>query len=256
MRIPRIYTAQALNEGTLTDLEESPSRHLSKVLRMQPGSQLVIFNGRGSEYSATIEAANKKTVTIKVLERFSHHRESPITTHLAIGLSRGERFDFVLQKACELGVNEITPLFTDRTEVKIPKERMQKKSASWQQIVVSSCEQNQRNHIPTIHPAQNIQDFLKTLDAPQLESGQPGNNQHENDLRLVLHHRTSQKLSDHQTPSKVTLLVGPEGGLNDDEILLAEAKHFNALALGPRVLRTETAPIAALSCIQLLWGDF
>lgn len=256
MRIPRIYTAQALNEGTLTDLEESPSRHLSKVLRMQAGSQLVLFNGQGCEYSATIETVNKKSVSVNVLERFTHNRESTIKTHLAIGLSRGERFDFVLQKACELGVHEITPLFTDRTEVKIPKERMQKKSLSWQQIVISSCEQNQRNIIPVIHPAQNIQDFLNTLDAPQLENEQSESLPGENDLRLVLHHRTSQKLSDHQAPSKVTLLVGPEGGLNDDEILLAEAKHFNALALGPRVLRTETAPIAALSCIQLLWGDF
>lgn len=241
MRIPRIFTEQLLQTGELAELEESASHHLSKVLRMQAGRELILFNGQGGEFAATIHEISKKHVTVSVAAHTADNRESPLVLELAIGISRGERFEWVLQKATELGVTKITPLITERTEVKVGGERQEKMLDRWQQILVSACEQCQRNLLPELSAPIQISDWLNTVNS---------------EFRFVLHHRDSKTLPTDQKPKSASLLIGPEGGLSESEIALALAKNFNALTLGPRVLRTETAPVAAISLVQYLWGDF
>jgi 16S rRNA (uracil1498-N3)-methyltransferase len=240
MRIPRIYIDQTLAITESVLLNESVSHYLSKVLRMQEGRELIVFNGQGGEYSAQIKEVGKKQVSIQVNQFTEDNRQSSLELHLAIGVSRGERMDWVLQKATELGITRIIPLITERTEVKIKGEKQDKKMQHWQQIIVSSCEQCQRNLLPLLQEPQLIDDWLKTVST---------------DYRFVLHHRNHQSLSKSTTPKSVTLLIGPEGGLSEEEIILAENEKFQSLRLGPRVLRTETAPVAAISLVQYLWGD-
>ncbi len=241
MRIPRIYTSQKLSASATITLEEAPSRHIAKVLRMQAGRELVLFNGSGGEYRATIGEVSKKSVQVQLTDFCEQDRQSPLAVELAIGMSRGERMDWVIQKATELGVTAITPLFSERTEVKLSGERLVKKQQHWHQVAISACEQCQRNILPSINPAQQLDDWLSTTEA---------------ELKLVLHHRSDKSLQDHRQPQSLALLIGPEGGLSSDEITRAEGKGFQPLTLGPRVLRTETAPLAAISLAQLLWGDF
>lgn len=240
MRIPRIFTEQTLVTGELIQLEESASHHLSKVLRMQTGRELILFNGTGGEFAATINDISKKYVTVLIAEHTADNRESPLQLELAIGISRGERFEWVLQKATELGITKITPLITERTEVKTSGDRQEKMQDRWQQIIISACEQCQRNLLPELAAPVQLNDWLATVNS---------------DFRFVLHHRDSKTLPAEQQPQSVALLIGPEGGLSENEIAQAQAKNFNALTLGPRVLRTETAPIAAISLVQYLWGD-
>lgn len=240
MRIPRIYTTQTLSVGASFPLEEGPARHIGTVLRMGAGRELILFNGTGGEFEATITSASKKNVTVLVHRFVDADKESPLKIHLGIGLSRGERFELVLQKACELGVTEITPLLTERCEVKLTGPRLEKKHNSWQQLLIAACEQCQRNTLPILHMPMAVNAWLQESDAQQ---------------KFVLHHRTEHSLSNTISPKSVALAIGPEGGLSDAEIHTAERHHFNALALGPRVLRTETAPLAAISVMQYLWGD-
>lgn len=241
MRIPRIYTQQALAAGAVITLEEAASHHLAKVLRMQAGRELVLFNGEGGEYTAVISEVSKKWVSATLGEYHSDNRQSPLPLELAIGVSRGERFEWVLQKATELGVTKITPLITERTEVKLGGERQEKLHERWQQILISACEQCQRNLLPQLAAATPINQWLGNVSASH---------------RFVLHHRDSQRLPAEQSPQSLALLIGPEGGLSDSEIAEAQAQQFSPLTLGPRVLRTETAPVAAISLVQYLWGDF
>lgn len=240
MRIPRIYVDQDLRVSENFLLNEYASHYLSKVLRMQTDRELIVFNGQGGEYSAVIREVGKKQVSIQINQFTEENRQSPLDLHLAIGISRGERMDWVLQKATELGVSQIIPLFTERTEVKIKGEKQDKKMQHWQQIIISACEQCQRNLLPALHEPQFIGDWLKRVTT---------------EYRFVLHHRNQQSLNKIAKPESLTLLIGPEGGLTEEEIILAEEEKFQSLRLGPRVLRTETAPVAAISLVQYLWGD-
>lgn len=240
MRIPRIYIDQPLAITEAVLLNENASHYLSKVLRMQEGRELIVFNGQGGEYSAQIKEIGKKQISIQVNQFAEDNRQSSLELHLAIGISRGERMDWVLQKATELGVTQIIPLITERTEVKIKGEKQDKKIQHWQQIIISACEQCQRNILPILQEPKVVDDWLKTVST---------------DYRFVLHHRNDQSLSQSSVPKSVTLLIGPEGGLSEKEIALAEIEKFQSLRLGPRVLRTETAPVAAISLVQYLWGD-
>ncbi len=241
MRVPRIFTTQSLTSFQSVELEEAAAHYLGKVLRMQPGRELVLFNGSGGEFKAQITHINKKQVTVNVGEFTADNRQSPLQLELAIGVSRGERMDWVLQKATELGVTHITPLLTERTEVKLTGERQEKKIQHWQQILISACEQCQRNILPVLREPLMLNDWLESVEAQQ---------------KFVLHHRDSRGLPEEQEIASVALLIGPEGGLSDKEIEQAVAKEFAPLTLGPRVLRTETAPIAAISLVQYRWGDF
>lgn len=240
MRVPRIYTSQPLANSQTIQLEEGPSHHLAKVLRMQEGRELILFNGDGAEYPALITQVGKKAVTVTLQEKHNIDRESSLEIELAIGVSRGERFDWVLQKATELGVTRIVPLMTERTEVKISGDRLEKIRDRWQQILISACEQCQRNRLPQLSDPVALPNWLEAVTS---------------DVRFVLHHRDTQSLPQAARPVSVSLLIGPEGGLSDGEIVLAKQAGFDALTLGPRVLRTETAPIAAITLVQYLWGD-
>lgn len=247
MRIPRIYTNQPLSCDSSVVVDGSGARHLSSALRMKAGQTITLFNGEGGEYNAELTQVSKNRVTAAVLEYFEINRESPLKLHLAIGVSRGERMDLIVQKATELGASEITPLFTERTEVKLSGDRLEKRVRHWQQIAISACEQCQRNIVPQVNRPTLLNQWLSATDSQNQQ------------LKLVLHHRTEKSLgdlsNDFPSAAELCLLVGPEGGLGESEIETAMASGFLPLALGPRVLRTETAPLAAISILQSLWGD-
>jgi 16S rRNA (uracil1498-N3)-methyltransferase len=237
----RIYTPQSLSPHQRLELLSGPSRHLAGALRRGVGDAFTLFNGDGGEYPATIDAVEKKHVQVTLGERADRDLESPLSIHLGIAISRGERMDWVIQKSTELGVTEITPLFTARTEVKLKGDRADKKRAHWQQIAISACEQCGRNTLPQINPLTHIESWCGTELPP---------------LRLVLHHRSDSGLpAKPASPMAAALLIGPEGGLSEAEVLSAQRQGFEPLTLGPRVLRTETAPLAAIAILQAQWGD-
>ncbi len=240
MRVPRIFTEQALAAGAELALESGPSQHLARVLRMGQGDELCLFDGSGAEYQARIVAADKRRVTVAVLESGPGLAESALRIHLGIGISRGERMDWVVQKATELGVAAISPLYTERTEVRLRGEREERKRLHWLQVAVSACEQCGRSVLPAVHEPSTLAQWLQDADGER---------------RFVLHHRATTVPGKNRMPTSISLLVGPEGGLSEAEISAAEAAGFESLALGPRVLRTETAPLAALAILQARWGD-
>ncbi len=243
MREIRVYTDQPLTVGAEVSLEEGAARHLGAVLRMQPGDPVTLFNGLGGEYSATLSACSPKRVNAQVGDFLDIERESPLHIHLGIGISRGDRMDWVIQKATEAGATEITPLYTERTEVKLKGDRSEKKQRHWQQICISACEQCYRNRLPVLHEPLTMEQWL-----PQVAA----------ERKLVLYHRSDQTLGQLRTQQvqSAALLIGPEGGLSDREIATALTANFEPLRLGPRVFRTETVPIVAISILQSLWGDF
>lgn len=241
MRNPRIYSEQPLQAGTTVDLAESAANHVGKVLRMKVAEPLILFNGEGGAFQGKVTAVSKKQVQVELEHLLEGDAESPLVIELGQTLSRGERMDYAIQKATEMGVTSITPLFSERCEVKLNAERQEKQRRRMQQIAVSACEQCGRNIVPVINPPMKLQEWLDSR---------------ETELNFVLHHRTEKKLDGYDKPASVSLLIGPEGGLTAEEIALAEAKAFKPLALGPRVLRTETAPVAAVSLMQFLWGDY
>ncbi len=241
MRIPRIYTNQDLSTQHTIKLEEKPSHHLSKVLRFKEGAELILFNGQGGEYHGSISSIEKKHTYVELTNFIANDKQSPLSIHLGIAISKGDRMDWVIQKATELGATEITPLFSERTEIKLKGERLEKKLNHWQHISISACEQCNRNKLATVHSPRNIEAWITDSAA---------------DKKFVLHHRTDQKLDSSESINSTALLIGPEGGLSQREIQLAQDNEFNALQLGPRVLRTETAPLAAITLLQYVWGDF
>ncbi|CAM3482576.1 16S rRNA (uracil(1498)-N(3))-methyltransferase [Parendozoicomonas haliclonae] len=241
MRNPRIYAPVPLSANQTVELPENASHHVGRVLRMKAGEPLVLFNGEGGCWQATISEITKKAVFAVPTEFMADDRESNLTISLGQTLSRGERMDYAIQKAVECGVTEITPLFTERCEVKLKSERADKRIRGWQQMIISACEQCGRNRVPVIHQPMLLSEWLESRST---------------ELNFVLHHRTEKALEGYGKPASVSLLIGPEGGLTADEIAQAEAKQFHPLALGPRVLRTETAPVAAISLMQYLWGDW
>lgn len=240
MRIPRLFVDQALTEHTDIQLNDQASHYLSKVLRLKEQSPLIVFNNRGGEYSAHINSLNKKSLQLHIGEHQKLDRLSDLQIHLGIGISKGDRFDWALQKATELGVTSISPLFTERTEIKLKADRAEKKLNHWRQVTISASEQCQRNRLPKLHAPQTLDQWLKLTDA---------------DKKWVLHHRSPEALNPTEKINSAALLIGPEGGLSEEEIAAAIATGFSALSLGPRVLRTETAPIAAITLLQYHWGD-
>lgn len=238
---PRIYTPEILSLNHTLDLDTQASIHLVKVLRLKEGAELRLFNGDGCEYLAHIISAGKKNAQIQISEILSSDSKVSLPLHLGQVVSKGDRMDFTIQKATELGITDITPLWSERCDVRLKGERLEKKMEHWQKVAISACEQSGRNHIPTIHPAMNYNEWANLV---------------ESEVKLILHTRDQKPLSDIKTPSSVALLVGPEGGFTDDEVSLCTQQGFTGLTLGPRILRTETAALAALSLFQYLWGDF
>lgn len=240
MRIPRIFTGQQLQANARIELESGPSQHISRALRMRAGDGLILFNGNGGAYPAEIAALDKKTVVVTTADIVEQELEAPLAIHLGIAISRGDRMDWVVQKATELGAYSLTPLFTERTEVKLAGERADKKIRHWQQVATSACEQCGRNRLPVINSLQPLHSWLMATEAER---------------KFVLHHRSDTATTSSNKPTSVALLVGPEGGLSAEEINVAEQAGYQSLRLGPRVLRTETAPLAAIAILQARWGD-
>ena len=241
MRIPRIYTEQALSAGTDLALGGNAAHHAGRVLRMDAGHWLTLFNGDGYDYQAQILEAGRNALQVRITEVLQAATESPLAITLGQVMSRGDRMDYAIQKATELGVTRIQPLSSERCEVKLSGDRERKRVANWQQVAISAAEQCGRAQIPEVAAPLRLGDWL---------------NQCTQGLRLVLHDQGAPLGDDSARPGTVALLIGPEGGLEDHEIDAAQNAGFQPLALGPRIMRTETAPVAALSLCQWLWGDF
>ena len=239
MRLSRFFVDAPLSLGD-HELPEAQAHYISRVLRMNEGDAVQLFDGSGQEFRASLLEVGKKRVVVQVTETFAGQVESPLQIHLGQGLSRGERMDWAIQKATELGVNEITPIFSDRCEVRLQDERADKLLQHWRQVAISACEQCGRSRVPVIHPPLLLADWLKQAEA---------------DLKLVLH-PVAEPLVSHAKPGSLAFLIGPEGGLTDGEVETAQGAGFHSARLGPRVLRTETAPVVALAVAQQLWGDF
>lgn len=239
MRLSRFFIDAPLALG-IQSLPEAQAHYIARVLRLNAGDAVQLFDGSGVEYRGTLREVGKKGVTAELHERQDGLAEPALRIHLGQGMSRGERMDWAIQKATELGVAELTPLLTERCEVRLNEERADKRLAHWRQVAISACEQCGRSVLPVIHPPLALSDWLARTEA---------------ELRLVLH-PVARPLSTHTSPQSLAFLIGPEGGLADAEIAQAEALGFQTARLGPRVLRTETAPVVALSVAQQLWGDF
>ncbi len=250
MRIPRIYQPMPLLSGQTIKLDAQATVHLTKVLRLRVGDVLVLFNGEENdegergEFAARVNAVERRSAMIDVGEFVACSSESPLELVLLQGISRGERMDFTVQKAVELGVSRIVPVLSERTVVNFKGDRQEKRRTHWQGVANSACEQCGRNRVPTVEAVKSF--AAAVADVAETDS-----------LKLVLHHRAETGLAALPLPQgTVSLLIGPEGGLSVREIETAEAAGFVPWRLGPRVLRTETAALAAISVLQWHWGDF
>lgn len=239
MRIPRIYVDQPITASDFA-LPDDAAAHVGRVLRMQAGDELQLFNGDGNNYAATIEQAGKKQVIVRVSASAANPTESALYLHLGQVISRGDRMDFAIQKAVELGVAAITPLFSERCGVKLDGERLQKKQQQWQKIVISACEQSGRSVVPQVHPAQPLVSWLS---------------EPTKDLKLTLHPWADDTIKTLTPSNHIRLMIGPEGGFSDQEMAAASQAGYRGIQLGPRVLRTETAALTAISALQLQFGD-
>ena len=241
MRIPRIYHPTPLQPSSIIALNDDAAGHIGRVLRMQAGQEVLLFDGSGAEFPAKITEVSKKNVLVNVLKRVESSCESPLNLHLGQVISRGDKMEFTIQKSVELGVNTITPLISERCGVKLDAKRFEKKLEQWQKIAISACEQCGRNIVPLIRPIMQLEEWCaEPSDA----------------LKLNLHPRAKYSINTLPQPiNKVRLLIGPEGGLSESEISMTEQYHFEETLLGPRVLRTETAALTAITALQVRFGD-
>ena len=244
MRNPRLFTDQPLTPGNQVVLKDNVAQHLGRVLRARTGDNIALFNGDGQEFAATVLTVSKREVSVDIGEAATPQTESPVYTTLGLCLSKGDRFDWAIQKATELGVGAIAPLYSERVDFSIPQDRMEKRIAHWQQIAINACEQCGRVKVPSITPPQSLLSWVDNVSAEQ---------------KWVFHCADDTSASacavTHGAPRDAALLIGPEGGLTDQELAAASAEGFQLLQLGPRVLRTETAPAAALSVLSVFWGE-
>ena len=240
MRTSRIFSDQAMQAGATLTLDGAGSRYVRQVLRLRHGQTVVLFDGSGRDFEAELLAGKHRDCALRILREVSVEPAPALRLHLGIGISRGERMDYAIQKSVELGVSDISPLFSSRSVVRLNADRRNKRVAHWQGVIRSACEQSGRSRLPRLNPPSELSDWL---------SGHPGG--------LMLYHKAADTLATRPAPgSELNLLIGPEGGLSDAERAHAVDRGYTAVRLGPRVLRTETAPIAAIAAIQVLWGDF
>ena len=241
MRLTRVYVDAPLASGMRVTLQGSAAGHLTRVLRLRVGEALTVFNGAGGEYAASIEHAHAGRVAVAIGELRAIERESPLTLTLAQGVSRGERMDLVVQKATELGASGLAPVLAERSVVRLTAQQAERRLNHWRAIVIAACEQSGRNRLPAIASPVPLRDFLRTSDGS---------------MRLLLSPAATATLADlPRLVSAITVLIGPEGGLAEAEQEAAVAAGFKPVRLGPRVLRTETAAIAALTLLQREFGD-
>ena len=240
--MPRFYVDFALSPDSVVELPDNVVRHLN-VLRVKNTEEIVLFNGNGKAYPALPEVLEKRRASVRILREEATDNESPLNITLVQAVSAAERMDFTLQKSVELGVAEIRPVISERCVVRLSGERAEKRVARWQEIVVSACEQSGRNIVPKVLPLTTYAQALQQL--PQKTT------------KLLMSLNRAQKLSDVRPQSgKVVFMVGPEGGWTEKEEQQAFDAGFQSVTLGKRVLRTETASLAAIAAMQTLWGDF
>ena len=242
MRIPRIYHPSPLAGLDSCLLSEDAVNHVGRVLRTKEGEQITLFDGSNHIFHARLQAVEKKQIIAKIESSELDDRESPLAIHLGQVISRGDRMEFTIQKSVELGIKTITPLWSERCGVKLNDERQDKKLQQWQKIAIAACEQCGRNEIPEIRPMMKLTDWCKEQD---------------NMLKLNLHPRAKYTIRQlpHIPPEGVRLLIGSEGGLSAEEIQMTEKEGFTEVLLGKRVLRTETASLAAITALQVCFGD-
>lgn len=241
MTTPRIHLSVPLIEGAEATLDERAHRHAVQVLRLREGDRLVLFNGKGGEYAATLVSVHRREAQALIGERLPGRPRPTLPITLAQGISRGERMDFAIQKAVELGVTAISPLVTRRVQGHDEK-RLESRMAHWQGVVIAACEQSGRDDLPALNEPQLLDEYLE--------------NRAREGLALLLDPTAVHGLSDiAERPKTATLLIGPEGGLDNAELERAKITGFTPLRLGPRILRTETAALAAITAVQTQWGD-
>lgn len=241
--LPRFHVAAGLAPGASVDLPPEAAHHALRVLRLADGDEVVLFDGRGGQWLARLlRAGPLLRATLEVFD--ADDRQPPLKVTLVQGLPAADKMDWIVQKSTELGVAAIQPVTAKRSVVRLAGERMLRRGQHWQQVAVAACEQCGRNRVPPVAPL---------LDLPQYLGMPPA----ENAVRLLLAPGAETRLSGMEKPAgEVTLLVGPEGGLEEGETLAALAAGFRPVSLGPRVLRTETAGPAMLAALMTLWGDF
>jgi 16S rRNA (uracil1498-N3)-methyltransferase len=241
--MPRFYSPEKLAPGALIRLSDNAAMHASRALRMKVGDSAVLFNGDGNDYQCELTHMSKNEVGAKVKSVKANTCESPLTITLIQAISSGDRMDFTMQKAVELGVTAIQPISSQRSVVKLTGERAEKRREHWQNIVISACEQCGRSIVPEVRPITSLAQWLGQSEAAT--------------LRIILSPGAPQSLHELPKPAGVIqLLIGAEGGLTEDEISLATSHQFTPIRLGNRILRTETAALTALSSLQTRWGDF
>ena len=242
MRLTRVYVDSDLQTGQRLSIDGSAGNHVARVLRLRVGEALTLFNGQGGEYRGSIQEMRRDTVLVNVLEHREVERESPCHLVLVQGISRGERMDWVIQKATELGVSQISPVFTERSVVNLDEKQASRKIQHWRSIAIAACEQSGRNRVPDITPPLGLYDLLegRATRGPAL---------------LLTPSATMRMADVTGAETGATVLIGPEGGLADVEQETAVRSGFTPVRLGPRVLRTETAALCALTLLQQKFGD-
>ncbi len=240
MRIHRVYTPARLEPGTRAVLEGQQAHYLGRVLRVAQGQRVVLFNGDGRDYVCEIQQAGRNSLELEVMSRLPARAESPLGITVIQAVSRGERMDQTLQKCTELGAVAFQPVWSERVEVKLKGEKLEKRQRHWQSVVVAACEQSGRAVVPEVRPALSLADYL-SLDRDA--------------CRLVLSPGAEQALSRLDPATSVEVLVGPEGGFSDKELAHVAARGVTPVSLGPRILRTETAAPAAVAVLQASHGD-
>ena len=241
MNLPRFYCREALSTGAHVELPEPVARHAVRVLRLPPGAEMSLFDGRGGEYPARIERIERDRVFAVLGEWRDIERESPFSVTLVQALQAGDKMDFTIQKAVELGVRHIVPVESRRSVLRLAGERAAKRVAHWQGVVASACEQCGRNQVPLVAPVEKLEYWL----------GRPSDKA----VRLMLAPDGEYALADLPPASEVELLIGAEGGLDPQEVTAARQAGFVPVRMGPRILRTETAGLAAIAVMQAMWGD-
>ena len=238
MKTIRLYQNTPFTEGKTAELNSDNSHHLNKVLRFPVGKNITVFNGDGFDYKALVQGA-KKTTSLQIISKARNNSESKLDLTLAEGIAKGEKMDFLIQKAVELGVTRIIPMKLERCVVRLREEKVQKKIDHWQKIANHACEQSGRSVIVSVSDPVSLEGLLE-------ETSHNG---------FVLHHRAQIGLSQVQETSNATILIGPEGGLTEKEVSDSEFAGYQSVHIGKRVLRTETASLAAIANMQLLWGS-
>jgi 16S rRNA (uracil1498-N3)-methyltransferase len=240
MRVPRLFVDRPLVPHSQVEIDKAGAQYLGRVLRVRAGHHIVLFDGSGREFPAQIAEIGKHSIKALLGEATDPATESPVNTILGLCLSKGDRFDWAVQKATELGVSVIQPLKSERVDFAIPEDRIEKRIAHWQHIAISACEQSGRVRVPKLSPPSTLLHWVGAVSA---------------DEKWALDGASGQQKLPETTPKTLALLVGPEGGLTDSEISAAQQSGFRSLRLGPRVLRTETAPVVALTLVNSRWGD-